>query len=58
MKYRVYMRDKKGNYVKVEETDDKEELRKYIGKECQVIRSEDKSDEIVCKNEIEKEIDI
>lgn len=58
MKYKVYKKNEKGSYEQVEVTYNKEDLRKYIGLECQVIRYNDKTktDDALFKDEIEKEI--
>ena len=58
MKYKVYKKNEKGSYEQVEVTYNKEDLRKYIGLECQVIRYDDKTktDDVLSKNDVEKEI--
>ena len=58
MKYKVYKKNEEGSYVQVEVTYNKEDLRKYIGQECQVIRYDDKTktDDVLCKDEVEKEV--
>ena len=58
MKYKVYKKNEKGSYELVEVTYNKDDLRKYIGLECQVIRYDDKTktDDALFKDEIKKEI--
>ena len=58
MKYKVYKKNEKGSYEQVDVVYCKEDLKKYIGMECQIIRYNDKtnSDDIISKKEIEREL--